>query len=177
MSSKKTTISLHMIDNINNIEDLSKHYDLIVKHSKFLTDDNNYEDIVNNIFIKLDKYFKKHPTKVINGGFISNTIRNEYRNLLKSSTNTKFTELDFQTETNYCESEDDVTSNFIQKVEDEERYNKIYKAMADLGDTEKFIINERKEKSLRKISIETGISYNIIWNFFDSFRDKVKNTK
>ena len=49
--------------------------------------------------------------------------------------------------------------------------------MADLGDTEKFIINERKEKSLRKISIETGISYNVIWNFFDVFRKRVKNQK
>lgn len=177
MSNKKTTISLHMIDNINNIEDLSKHYDLIVKHSKFLTDDNNYEDIVNNIFIKLDKYFKKHPTKVINGGFISNTIRNEYRNLLKSSTNTKFTELDFQTETNYCEGEDDVTANFIQKAEEERMYERMYKTLAEYGDTEKYIILQRQEKSLRQISIETGISYNIIWNFFDKFRNKVKNAK
>ena len=122
MTNKKiTAISLHHINDINNINDLSKYYDLIVAHSKYLTDEEVYQDIVNNIFIKLDTYFKKYPNKLINGGFVSNTIRNEYRNHLNSAYTNRNMELDFQTETNYCESEDDVTSNFIQKVEDEER--------------------------------------------------------
>lgn len=177
MSSKKTTISLHIIDEINDIHQLAQYYDLIVAHSKALTNEDIHQDIVNNIFIKLDKYFKKHPDKTINGGFISNTIRNEYRNHLKASYTTKYVELDNQTETNYCESEDDVTDNFIDKINDEIMYDKMYKVMAELSDSERYVIEKRQDTSLRQISIELGISYNIIWNFFDKFRNRVKNQK
>ena len=80
--SKKTNVSLHNIEGVRSIEDLAPHYDLIKSHLLVLTNKRgeDIEDLMQDFYIKMYNYFEKYPSKVINGGFVSNTLRNMLRN-------------------------------------------------------------------------------------------------
>lgn len=153
----KTSVSLHYIENINSIQQLAPYYTVISNHAKVITGLDDYEDLVHDLFIKLDNYFKKYPDKVINGGFISNSIRNMLRNIHKANTRSKIDQnVEVETTTLFTNVEDCIIED---KIADEMKYDEIETMMDDLTWVEKTVLEYSLIMSLSEISRLSDIPY------------------
>ena len=169
MANNKTSVSLHNIEGINSIDELSKHYEVIRKHAKMLfKGDERFEDLTQDLFIKLDAYFKKYPEKIINGGFVSNTLRNMIRNIYKSDKTSKIDRnivlTDFNNEDMIMYDPFETEDNISRKEDDERKYEIIEQRLSELTWEERTLIEYSLVMNLTEISKKTEIPYqNIIY--------------
>ena len=160
----KTSVSLHTIDNINNIEQLAPFYSLIRSHAKMLYKCNtDYEDLVQELFLKLDKYFTKYPDKIINGGFISNSLRNMIRNKYKVESRRK---IDYNVEVDDSIIDEDsltvldIDNEIIhEKLSDEQKYEIIEQKLSELTWVERTVLEYSLVMPLSEISRLSEIPY------------------
>lgn len=75
---KSSSIDLSVIKEVGNLNELSTFDVLIRNHSYVLADKRREtsEEAVQEMYLLLDKYFRKHPGVTINGGLVSITLRN-----------------------------------------------------------------------------------------------------
>lgn len=149
---------MNRIKNINNIGDLAIYDTVIRNHANILIKDKSIvDDIVNDVYIALDKYFKKYPEKIINGGFVSVMIRNLYKNYLKKITN-KF---DFGN--GYDESPlPDIpldTRELNEKEEKELLYDKLQSRIDKLSRKQQELLKDSLTSSILKLSRDTNKNY------------------
>lgn len=156
---KITSYSLHMIENINNINQLAIHYDLIVKHAKMFYNTEDTYDLVHDLFIKLDTYFKKYPDKVINGGFISSSLRNMVKNIHK--VDGKHIDYNIEVDSEYGALEDiDISYEVItEKLNNEFKYEVIEGMLSKLNWIERTVLEYSLVMSLSEISRLSEIPY------------------
>lgn len=159
---KKTSVSLHQIENINNINQLSPHYELIINHARMLNNE-VYEDIVQDLFLKLDRFFKRYPDKIVNGGFISTSLRNMLRDYHKTN---KRRYIDYNVEiTDNIISEEhlcyvDLDSDEIAiKLSNEEKYDKIEEMLSELTWIERTVLEYSLIMPVTEMSPLSGIPY------------------
>lgn len=157
-------MKLNHINNITSLEELAVYYDDIIKHTRcYITKDENlYGDIVNNVILKCDKQFKKG--KIINGGFLAITLKNEYIDHLRS-----------ESKTFHSEIPDTRLDDSNESIQDEEDFKIFYeefeKKYNELSWYQKKIIEFKANgMSLLELSRQTKISYrNLLYHM-----DKVK---
>lgn len=158
--SKKTNVSLHNIEGVRSIEDLAPHYDLIKSHLLVLTNKRgeDIEDLMQDFYIKMYNYFEKYPSKVINGGFVSNTLRNMLRNYYSAVSKNK---------TEYEHSLVDKDDNDLEiedKLKDEELYQEMYEKIEELEWVERTVLEYSLIMSIAELSRLSEIPYqNIIY--------------
>lgn len=87
-----TKFNMNQIANINSIDKLAIYDKHLREHSLILArgDRDLAHDSLQNVYIQLDKYFKKYPDKIINGGLVSVSIRNAIKNIYKRSSKFDF---------------------------------------------------------------------------------------
>ena len=158
-----TRESLHTIENITSLQDLAPYHQKLVNHTKMLARSNQdfTEDIVQELYIKLDRYFKKYPDKVINGGFISLSLRNSLKNywiLLKRRSP------DYDWANNDQEWEDN-SEVIKEKLYDEELYEKLEEKINELEWYEKKLLQYSLEMPMTELARRSGINYhNIVYS-------------
>lgn len=158
--SRKTNVSLHNIEGVRSIEDLAPHYDLIKSHLLVLTNKrgDDIDDLMQDFYIKMYNYFKKYPNKVINGGFVSNTLRNMLRNYYTSVSKNK-TEYEHN-----LVDRDDNDLEIADKLKDEELYQEMYEKIEELDWVERTILEYSLIMSIAELSRLSEIPYqNIIY--------------
>ncbi len=164
---------MNRINNINNISDLAVYDTVIRNHSKILIKDTSIcDDIVNDCYINLDKYFKKYPNKTINGGFVSVMIRNIWRNYLKKITN----KYDYGNSTSSSvipESEIDYT-DIENKIQDEVIYEVLEERIQKLDNKDKKLLENSFNKSISKISRENNVNYHKLLKQYHNIIKKLK---
>lgn len=157
---KTTEYSLHNIENINSIGQLGEYYDLIVKHAKMLYNKDDTLDLVHNLFIKLDNYFKKYPEKVINGGFISNSLRNMIRNMYKVEGKYIDSNIEIEDTLDVDESYDAIN----KKLENEFKYELIDRKLDEINWIERLVLEYSLVMPLSEMSRLSEIPYqNLIY--------------
>ena len=162
----KTGTSLHKIENITSIEQLAVHYDLIVRHAKMLYGkDQPYEDLVQDWFVKLSNYFKKFPHKVINGGFVSNSLRNYIKDRHKAKKRL-LNKMDYNVEIDdSIIDEDSLTMMDVDnvdihnKIEDEKKYEILEQKMSELTWVERTVLEYSLIMTLTEMSKMSEIPY------------------
>lgn len=160
MGKRKTSVSLHHIEGVKSIEDLAPHYDLIKRHLSVLTTikGEDLQDLLQDFYIKLDAYFKKYPDKVINGGFVSSSLRNMLKSYYVEVQNNVN-----EYEVNIVDREDSAI-DIDDKIEMEELYEKMYEKVDELDWTEKTVLEYSLIMSSAELSRLSGIPYqNIIY--------------
>lgn len=158
--SRKTNVSLHNIEGVRSIEDLAPHYDLIKSHLYVLTNKRgaDMDDLMQDFYIKMYNYFNKYPNKVINGGFVSNTLRNMLRNYYNSVSKNKT-----EYEHNLVDREDS-DLEIADKLKDEELYQEMYEKIEELDWVERTILEYSLIMSIAELSRLSEIPYqNIIY--------------
>lgn len=165
---KYAKYSLHVIENINNINDLAKHYDLMINHTKYVLKYLDANDLVHDLFIKLDIYFKKYPDKVINGGFIlfslKNLINNVYsgQNTHKKHFNTEIHE--FNSSFRAIEDKNDSDDSINIKLINEANYDIIEEMLSELTWEERTVLEYSLTMSVSEMSRLSGVPYqNLNW--------------
>lgn len=174
----KTNFSLHTIENVNSIKQLAPFYDLISKHARMLYKGNDdYEDLVQELFLKLDKYFTKYPEKIINGGFISNSLRNMIRNKHKAKTRCY---IDYNVEVNDSIIDEDsltvldVDNEVIhEKLSDEQKYDIIEQKLSELTWVERTVLEYSLIMSLKEMSRLSEIPYQNLVYALTRAKDKL----
>ena len=166
-----TRESLHTIENITSLQDLAPYHQKLVNHTKMLARSNQdfTEDIVQELYIKLDRYFKKYPDKVINGGFISLSLRNSLRNywiLLKRRSP------DYDWANNDQEWEDN-SEVIKEKLYDEELYEKLEEKINELEWYEKKLLQYSLEMPITELARRSGINYQNLVYSFSKVREKL----
>lgn len=181
---KATSYSLHTIENITNINQLAEHYDLIVSHARLFLNTEDTYDLVHDLFIKLDTYFKKYPDKVINGGFISNSLRNMVRNIQK--VDGKYIDYNVEVDEDFRALEDIDFSNetINMKIEKEFQYEEIELMLQKLTWVERTVLEYSLVMPLTEVSRLSGIAYqNLVYQLNNAKeklgikKPKVKKTK
>ena len=163
---KYSKFSLHVIENITNINQLAPFYDLIVNHVKYVLKYNDANDIVHDMFIKLDAYFKKYPGKVINGGLVLFSVKNLIKNVYSANNthNKHFNDdiFEFGPSLRAIEDKDDSKDILESKLLNEDKYDKIEDILSELTYEERTILEYSLIMSVCEISRLSGISYQIL---------------
>lgn len=171
MSNKKfraTNCSLDKIVDIKSIAELSVYDAVIRRHARMLTENNRdiADEIVQIVYISLDKYFKKYPDKSITGGFVSLSLRNRLKNY--HNANNRF---DFGDSTNEAHIEDEVDVSFYEnediqsKLADEKLYNEMYSRFDSLEWYERKVLEYSLEMSMADLARASDIGYqNLVYS-------------
>lgn len=168
---KTTSTSLHKIVGITDIKQLSVYNTLILGHAKMLTRGNRLlaEDITQEMYINLDKYFTKYPDKIINGGFVSlslrNTLRNYWETLKRKDSDYNWDEQ----ELTFDESFEDIE----EKIKDEELYEEMEKRMQQLPWYERKVLEYSLEMPISELSRKSGINYQNLIYSLDKAKRKI----
>ncbi len=149
---------MNRIKNINNISDLAVYDTLIRRHASILINDKSIvDDIVNDCYIALDKYFKKYPKKIITGGFVSVMIRNLYKNHLKRITN-KYDFGNCYNESPIPDVEIDYT-DIIDKQKKEKLYDELNERIDRLTSEQRELLKDSINNSILKLSRKQNKNY------------------
>lgn len=159
---KATTCSLDKIDNINSLEGIAKYDKIIRSHARMLTGNNIdvADEIVQVFYISMSKYFTKYPDKIINGGFISMSLRNRLRNYYNA-----LNKLDRGDKNNPATIKDEIDVSFFEnediqsKIEDELLYDDMYSRFEDLEWYEKKVLLYSLEMSMADLARASDIGY------------------
>lgn len=157
---KKTSVSLHHIEGVNSIEDLAPYYDLIKSHLSVLTNKkgDDIDDLLQDFYVRMDRYFKKYPDKVINGGFVSNSLRNMLRNYYLSVSKNRMVY-----EQTLVDKTDD-SRDIDKKVLDELLYERMYEQIEKLDWAERTVLEYSLIMTVADMSRLSDIPYqNIIY--------------
>ena len=106
---KITNIS--QIKNITTLEELAKYDDIIRKTCKRVINPINYDDVVNETYIKLDFYMKKGV--IVNSGYIYLCMKTINLNMIKSSKNNQHIEMNDSIERII----DDYDENYYEEID------------------------------------------------------------
>lgn len=153
--SNKTSVSLHNIKDVRSVEDLAVHYNLIKRHLFVLArrSGEDIEDLLQDFFINMHKYFEKYPDKVINGGFVSNSLRNMLRNYYVSvKRNPAVYEMDLV-------ATEDNSEELELKTEEELKYDEMYSMVEELDWAEKTVLEYSLIMSVAELSRLSEIPY------------------
>lgn len=152
-------INLTEIQDINSIEELSKHYDLIQSYTYQINPSNKslMDDLIQDTFIKLDTTFKNDPTKIISGGYVAMCIMSIYRDYQRQQR-----KLDQGTEiyeANIPEKIDDYEEVLEMKLAEEELWLEFESAKDKLSWYEKKVLEYSFIMSMTILSSESEIDY------------------
>tara|TARA_R110000796_G_scaffold162344_1_gene279118 strand:- start:2839 stop:3345 length:507 start_codon:yes stop_codon:yes gene_type:complete len=149
---------VNRIKNIRTIEQLAIYDTIIRTHAKILIKDNNLaEDIVQNVYVAIDKYLRKYPEKVIDGGFVSMSIRNRAKNYYKAYTN-RFN-FGNKIEQAYIPEKEECFEDLIVKEDEEILYEMLEERIADLNVSDQALIHATFQMNLKEISRTNHLSY------------------
>lgn len=149
---------MNRIKNIRTIEQLAIYDTIIRTHAKILIKDNNLaEDIVQNVYVAIDKYLRKYPEKVIDGGFVSMSIRNRAKNYYKAYTN-RFN-FGNKIEQAYIPEKEECFEDLIVKEDEEILYEMLEERIADLNVSDQALIHATFQMNLKEISRTNHLSY------------------
>lgn len=158
-----TKESLHDIENLTSIKDVAVYNQRLLDHCRMLAQskEDYINDLIQDLYINLDKYFTKYPDKVINGGFLSLSIRNLLRNYWISL---KRRTPDFDWEVNEFEYDEGIDT-LKEKIKDEELYDQLEEKLSALHWYERKIIEFSLEMPITELSRQSGINYqNLIYS-------------
>lgn len=163
---------LNKIRNIKSIEELSKHYDLIRKYAHSLNRENTskMDDIIQEVFIKINEIFITQPGKIINGSYVSLTFRSILSNEHKKKKIKTYTE-PFDLE-QYLDNEDDYDYEYTDEQ------NKIYDELDSIVDTfswyEKKVYEYSLQMSISELSRQSDISHRSLRFTLSKIKEKIK---
>jgi len=160
------------IKNITNIIALSKYDSTIREHATILTkgDRELADDMVQELYIQLHKYFSKYPNKIIDGGLVSVSLRNLIRNYQKYELN-RYDRGGVDYEVSFPEIPDDIEDIVREKMEIEKCYEIIEERINSLSWYERKILEYSYKMSLLELSKQSKISYQSLI----TTRDKINN--
>lgn len=160
---KTTSTSLHKIVDITDIKQLSVYNTLILEHARMLTKGDRLlaEDIVQEMYINLHKYFEKYPDKIINGGFVSlslrNTLKNYWETLKRKDNNYDWEKQELV----YDESDEEIE----EKLKDEVLYEEMERRMEELPWYERKVLEYSLEMHITELARKSGINYqNLVYS-------------
>lgn len=152
---KKLVMS--QIKNVTNLQELVKYDELFRGYTKKIFDDfkipTEYsDDIVNDMYLKLNKTFEQNKT--VDGGYIVITLKNLTINFINSEF--KKNRISLQSD----EFEDVNYDEIIEeKLEDEKKYDIIEEKINELKWYEKSVLQLSQKMSLLELSKQSKISY------------------
>jgi len=150
---------MNTIKNISSIHELAKYDSIIRNHARILIKDAELaDDLVQNVYLQLHKYFTKYPMKRIDGGLVSVALRNALRNHQQYDTN-RYDRGGADYEVSFPEIIDDIEDIYFEKIEDEKLYDIMEDRINGLEWYHKKILEYSQTMSLRQLSRESGISY------------------
>jgi len=151
-------MNMNQIKNITSISQLAIYDTIIRQHAQILIkDDDLAEDITQNVYIAIDKYLKKYPDKVIDGGFVSMSIRNRAKNYYKAYTN-RYNFGDKVNEAYIPEQQEDF-EELLEKQDEEILYEILEDRIAELDVNDQALIHATYQHNLKEISRLNNLSY------------------
>ena len=152
-------INLTEIKEINSIEELAKHYELIQSYVYQINPSNLFlmDDIVQDTFMKLHTTFTNNPTKVISGGYVAMSLMSVYRDHQRQQR-----KLDQGTElyeANIPEKIDDYEEVLENKLAEEELWLEFENAKDKLTWYEKKVLEYSFIMPMTILSSESNIDY------------------
>ena len=164
-------VSLSEIKNINNIQELALHYDLIQKYAYQINPKNKIlmDDIVQDMFIKLTITWKNSPTKLINGGYVAMALMSVYRDYQRLYS--KKMNFDVEFGDIIDDSEDSLKDKLIQDGL-YEHYEYIKETKMDWY--ERKVLHFYLLMPLTQLSKRTGISYKSLTYTITKIKEKIK---
>lgn len=149
-------ITLKDINNITNIEELSKYDNIIRSKAKIMCDNKLfYDDIVNDMYILVNE--KLLDGKIINGGYVFLTMRNLITNYHKR--NNKW-DKNLDVEDFYIADDPDDFRELLENlINDELLYNELNERISKLTWYEQKLMQHSYEMSLLELHRKSGISY------------------
>lgn len=166
-------IIMRRISKIKDIHTLAIYDTVIRQHSKILIKDWDLaDDLVNEMYLKLHKYLNKYPDKEIDGGFVSVTLRNLYRNHLKKITN-KMNLGNATQEAIIPDSPIDDT-DILEKVETDRLFDILDGRIADLTDFQQELLKDSLYNSILKISRQRNTNYHKLLKEYHIIINKLK---
>lgn len=175
MTTNLPKYTLSSIKNITSIVQLSKFDVIIRKYCKHITKCNTSDDIVNDMYIKLDSMFKKRPDLVIDGGYVSIMLRNLFNDMYKRNKVYDYGNVNNNPVENISII-DDYEETRQQKINDDKNYDALYDYIQTLPYIEQRLIELKTIEgiTLTKISKKTGINYNSLTYNYKKVLDKLK---
>lgn len=171
--------SLHIIKDITSIEQLSKYNDLIFRHAKVLEIEGvDHQDVVQDMYIRLDKYLKKYPNNVVDGGFISMMIRNAMRNginqinILKEKQQNVLDTFSLDESSLYT-SPDKEEEYLDYMYEQELKYDLIKENLMNLTKYEHMLLTLSLTMPMTELSRETDIDYQTLMYSLNKIKKKM----
>lgn len=165
------------IKNITSITELSKYDKTIREHAKILIKDpNTADELVQEMYLNLHKYFQKYPNKIIDGGLVSVTLRNLHRNYLAYEVN-RYDRGGWDYEVTFPDLPDETEGIIHEKLKMEELYDEVDRKVAGLSWYEKKVLEYSQIMSLSELSRQSNISYISLIYSKNKINDKLGITK
>lgn len=171
-------INLTEIKEINSIEELAKHYDLIRAYAHQINPQQKeqMEDIVQDTFIKLQVLFEKYPEKVIDGGYVAMTLRSVRLNDKKAYIN-KMDFGNFLNESIIPDTEDESEITIQTKMDEEILWEKFDELVEDLSWYDRKVLQHSLTMSISELSRNSGIGYDSLRHTMNKNKAKIANIK
>lgn len=164
--------NLSHITNINSIKQLSE-YDSCLRlyFNSFKANKGMVDEILHNTYIKLDKFFKRYPDRVIDGGYVAMSFMNELKDNRKTFNNSMSTLDEEQLKTS---QEDNHPIKQKQKIE--KMYQHIEEKYSNLHWYDRLVLKYSLEMSCSELSRKSGISRSSLDNTLKKIIKEIRNS-
>jgi hypothetical protein len=170
---------LKNIKNITSIEQLSKYDKIIREHALILIKDKNIaSELVQEMYLNIDKYLKKYPNKIIDGGLVSVSLRNLHRNHLQFEVN-RYDRGGADYEVSFPDLPDEYETIYEDKMKMEQLYEEMDKKLNNLTWYSKKVLEYSQTMCISELSRKSGISYISLIYDLNKTKEKlgIKNEK
>ena len=155
---------------MNSIEEISRSHNEFIQVVKTFGGNIDPQDIVQEMYLRIDYHLKKHPNKEINFFYCWTTLRHIFFDMYKKDT--KYCDMDIQDFHNIEATNDD--------IQEEEAYNLIEQKAKNIVnnlhyfDSKLFEIYSKEKTSIRKLADETNIGRRTIFDSLKKTKELIK---
>lgn len=170
---KKQTTPLDIVNGSKSIEEIVKHHNIILSHTKkFITKHHSEtEDLIQDVYINIIEWIKKNPTKTITSGFLHICISRTWINKQKK----KNIKMNYDFDTNLVVELEDEDYDLNNKIDDEYLYDLLEQRISKLHWYEQKLLQYSLKMSIKEISKRSNISYTSLRETFKEIKIKLKD--